>query len=83
MRDNTKIMKDTSIISILKNTSPDTDTAPRARVRRLVAECVGSDLSSWERYEFLPSVANRFVITDPIEKALACIERRIFGDCND
>lgn len=71
------------IIEILNRTSPATDTAPRARVRKLVAECAGSDLSSWERYEFLPSVVNRFVITEKQEKILADIEGRILGGDHD
>jgi hypothetical protein len=33
---------------------PATDTAPRARVRKILDECVGSDLDSWTRFEFLP-----------------------------
>lgn len=61
-------------------TNSATDTAPRARVRRIVNECVGSDLSSWEKHEFLPSIANRYVITDTQETILAEIEHRIFGD---
>lgn len=60
-------------------TSPATDTEPRARVRRIVNECVGSDLSSWEKHEFLPSIANRRTLTDRQEKILAGIERRVFG----
>ena len=56
----------------------DTRTGPRKRVDRILAECVGSDLNSWERFEFLPSVANRFVLTDKQEKCLAAIEARVF-----
>ena len=70
----------TDIATVLKNTSPATDTAPRARVRRILDECVGSDLSSWERHEFMPSIANRFVLTEKQEKCLAAIEARVFGD---
>lgn len=66
------------IATILKNTSAATDTAPRARIRRVMNECVGSDLSSWEKNEFLPSVANRFVLTEKQEKCLAAIEARVF-----
>ena len=60
-------------------TSPATDTLPRKRVRRIVNEFVGSDLSSWEKYSFLPSIANRVVLTEKQEKVLAGIERRVFG----
>lgn len=66
------------IATILKNTSAATDTAPRARIRRIMDECVGSDLSSWEKNEFLPSVANRFVLTEKQERCLAAIEARVF-----
>lgn len=61
-------------------TCPATDTEPRARVRRIVNECVGSDLSSWEKHEFLPSIANRVTLTIKQEGVLADIERRVFGD---
>lgn len=67
----------TDIASVLSRTNPATDTAPRARIRRLVGECVGSDLSSWEKNEFLPSAANRFVLTPNMEKVLAGIEARV------
>lgn len=70
----------TDIATVLNRTSPATDTAPRARVRRILDECVGSDLSSWEKNEFLPSVANRFVLTEKQEKCLAAIEARVFGE---
>jgi hypothetical protein len=65
--------------SLSPTTSPATDTAPRARVRRILDETVGRDLTSWERYTFLPSVANRFALTENMEKVLAGIERRLFG----
>lgn len=64
-------------------TSPATDTGPRARVRKILDECVGSDLSSWEKNEFLPSVANRFVLTERQEACLAKIEARVFGGEDD
>jgi len=70
----------TDIASVLNRTSPATDTAPRARVRRIVNECVGSDLSSFEKNELLPSFANRFVLTEKQEKCLAGIEARVFGE---
>jgi hypothetical protein len=64
-------------------TSPATDTGPRSRVRKILDECVGSDLSSWEKNEFLPSVANRFVLTEKQEKCLAKIEARVFAGNDD
>jgi len=75
---NGEIMPD--IETVLKNTSAATDTEPRARIRRVVGECVGSDLSSWEKNEFLPSIANRFVLTERQEACLAKIEARVFGE---
>lgn len=73
----------TDIATVLKNTSPATDTAPRARIRKILAECVGSDLSSFEKHELLPSFANRFVLTEKQEKCLAGIEARVFGGDDD
>lgn len=73
----------TDIATVLSRTSPATDTAPRARIRRLVAECVGSDLSSFEKHELLPSFANRFVLTEKQEKCLAAIEARVLGVVHD
>lgn len=69
-----------TIAEILKNSDPAIDTAPRARIRRLMDECVGSDLSSWEKNEFFPSIINRFVLTVNQDKCLLGIERRVFGE---
>lgn len=66
-------------MSLPITTIPAADTAPRDRVRKILDECVGSDLSSWEKNEFLPSVANRFILTEKQEKCLAGIEARVFG----
>lgn len=70
-------------MSLPITTSPATDTGPRARVRRILEECVGSDLSSWEKTEFFPSIANRFVLTEKQEACLAKIEARVFGGDDD
>ena len=51
---------------------------PAERVKRITDEAVGRDLSSWERFEFLPSVKQRAVLTDKQEKILAQIENRLF-----
>lgn len=64
-------------MSLPSSTSPATDTGPRARVRKILDNCVGADLSSWEKFEFLPSVANRFVLTEKQEQILAGIEERV------
>ncbi len=52
---------------------------PAKRVERILAEAVGSDLSSWTRFEFLPSIANRFVLTPKQEAKLSEIEASVFG----
>ena len=51
---------------------------PAERVKRITDEAVGRDLSSWERFEFLPSVKQRAVLTDKQEKILAQIEAKLF-----
>ena len=53
---------------------------PAERVKRITDEAVGRDLSSWERFEFLPSIAKRTVLTDKQEKILAQIEAKLFGE---
>jgi hypothetical protein len=56
---------------------------PAQRVDRILAEAVGSDLSSWERFEFMPSVRQRTTLSEKQEKALAQIEAKVFGEGND
>lgn len=56
---------------------------PAQRVERILAECVGSDLSSWEKHEFLPSIKQRATLTEKQEKVLAGIEARVFGSGDD
>ena len=53
---------------------------PAKRVERILAECIGSDLSSWERFEFLKSIKQRATLTEKQEKVLAGIEARVFGE---
>ena len=53
---------------------------PAERVKRITDEAVGRDLSSWERFEFLPSIAKRTVLTEKQEKILAQIEAKLFGE---
>ena len=53
--------------------------SPAERVKRITDEAVGRDLNSWERFEFLPSIAKRTVLTDKQEKILAQIEAKLFG----
>lgn len=52
-------------------------TTPAERVAAIEREAVGSDLSSWERYEFLPSIKQRVALTEKQEKVLSEIEWRI------
>lgn len=56
---------------------------PAQRVARILADAVGSDLSSWEKFEFLPSIRQRATLTEKQEKVLAGIEARVFGDGDD
>jgi len=51
---------------------------PAQRVDRILAEAVGSDLSSWEKHEFLPSISQRTTLTEKQEKVLSGIEQRVF-----
>lgn len=53
---------------------------PAQRVDRILAEAVGSDLTSWERFDFMPSIRQRTTLSDRQEKTLASIESKVFGD---
>lgn len=55
-------------------------TSPAARVQRILDEAVGSDLSSWEKFEFLPSIKQRATLTEKQEKVLRGIENRILEE---
>jgi len=50
------------------------------RVKRIMDEAVGSDLSSWEKFEFLPSIKERSSLSEKQEKVLHGIEQRIFEE---
>lgn len=52
---------------------------PDKRVARILANTVGSDLSSWEKHEFLPSIRQRRSLTEKQEDVLRKIELRVFG----
>ena len=56
---------------------------PAQRVDRILAEAVGSDLSSWEKHTFLPSIRQWKSLTDWQETTLRGIERRVFGEGED
>lgn len=54
-------------------------STPAERVKAIMDEAVGSDLNSWEKYEFLPSIKRFFTLSDKQEKTLSSIENRIFN----
>lgn len=56
---------------------------PAQRVDRILAESVGSDLSSWEKHEFLPSVRQCAALSEKQEKVLASIEARVIDGDDD
>lgn len=53
---------------------------PSQRVQKIMDEAVGSDLSSWEKFEFLPSIKERASLSEKQEKCLRGIEKRIFEE---
>jgi hypothetical protein len=53
---------------------------PEARVKRILAEAVPADLSSWEKFEFIPSVRKQSGLSEKQENVLRGIERRIFNE---
>ena len=53
---------------------------PAQRVQRILDEAVGSDLSSWEKFEFLPNIKGRTSLSEKHEKVLLGIEQRIFKE---
>jgi hypothetical protein len=56
---------------------------PAARVKRITDEATGQDLSSKERFEFLPSIVGRSFLSVAQERWLSQIERRIFKTDDD
>jgi len=55
-------------------------STPAKRVQAILDEAVGSDLSSWEKFEFLPSIKDRLILSEKQDKCLRGIENRIFGE---
>lgn len=53
---------------------------PAERVDRIKEEATGQDLSSWEKFEFLPSIRHRSSLTLKQEAVLRKIEERLFED---
>lgn len=56
---------------------------PAQRVDRILSEAVGSDLSSWEKHGFLPSIRQRATLTEKQEKVLRGIESKVLGGEDD
>lgn len=56
---------------------------PAERVQRILSEAVGSDLSSWEKHEFLPSIKQRSELSEKQEACLRRIEIKLFGGSDD
>lgn len=56
---------------------------PAERVDRLLAETVGSDLTSWEKHAFLPSIRNRKELTFKQERTLKRLETDHLGPDHD
>lgn len=50
---------------------------PAQRVEAILREAVGRDLSSWERFEFLPSIKSRNSLSEKQEACLSKIEERL------
>lgn len=53
------------------------------RVQAIFDEAVGSDLNSWEKFEFLPGIRNKRSLSDKEEKVLRQIERKVLGSEED
>ncbi len=49
----------------------------RQRVDAIIDQTVGRDLSSWEKYEFLPNVRKAVTLSPAQERVLSGIEIRI------
>lgn len=56
---------------------------PAQRVKRILEEATGRDLSSWEKHEFLPSIRQRASLSEKQERVLSGIEQRLFGEAGD
>lgn len=51
---------------------------PAQRVDRIFDEATGSDLSSWEKHQFLKSIRTQQTLSKRQEEILVGIERRFF-----
>jgi len=59
------------------------NTTPAQRVQAIMDEAVGSDLSSFEKFDFLPNIAKWPRLTDKQEAVLRGIEKRSIFDEGD
>ena len=50
------------------------------RVDAVLASAVGRDLSSWERFTFLPNIRTQIVLSPKQEKILGEIEHQVFDN---
>ena len=50
---------------------------PAQRVQAIFDESMGSDLSSWEKFEFLPNIRERQSLSGKQEEILRKIEKRL------
>jgi hypothetical protein len=53
---------------------------PNERVQRIFDNAVGSDLSSWEKFEFLPSIKNMMQLTVKQNTILCQVERKVLDN---
>lgn len=56
---------------------------PAQRVQKILDESVGSDLSSFEKHEFLPNIKRFHILSVNQEKVLRGIERRVFNESEE
>lgn len=61
----------------------ETLKTPAERVQAILDEAVGSDLNSWEKFEFLPGIKDRRSLSVKEEKILRQIERKVLGGDDD
>lgn len=50
---------------------------PAERVKSIFDEATGADLSSWEKFEFLPNIKDRSRLSEKQEAILSKIEKRL------
>lgn len=53
---------------------------PEQRVQRILDEAVGSDLTSFEKFEFLPSIKGYSVLSVKQNSILCQIERKVLDN---